>query len=58
MALESQIPAVLGTGASNKDKYLHTNSSTGALEWSAVVSGAPIVVMNNFTTVATVTDGS
>lgn len=27
--------ATLSTGASNKDKYLHTNSSTGALEWAS-----------------------
>lgn len=29
----------LATGASNKGKYLHSNSSTGALEWSAVSGG-------------------
>lgn len=32
IALKSDIPSVLETGVSNKDKYLHTNASTGALE--------------------------
>ena len=35
LALASDIPSVLSTGASNKDKFLHTNASTGALEWSS-----------------------
>lgn len=36
LATTDDIPSVLGTGASNKNKYLHTNASTGALEWSSV----------------------
>ena len=36
LAITDDIPSVLGTGASNKDKYLHTNASTGALEWSSL----------------------
>ena len=36
LATTDDIPAVLSTGGSNKDKYLHTNVSTGALEWSSL----------------------
>ena len=37
----SDLPEVT---ASDKDKYLHTNSSTGDLEWSAVSGGGAFVV--------------
>lgn len=39
LAMYSDIPAVLSTGATNKDKYLHTNATTGDLEWTTVSSG-------------------
>lgn len=32
----------LAAATANKDKYLHSNASTGALEWSTVSSGAAI----------------
>ena len=36
----SELPTV---GSSDKDKYLHTNASTGAVEWSAVEDELPTV---------------
>ena len=36
----SELPTV---GASDKDKYLHTNDSTGAVEWTDAPDGLPAV---------------
>lgn len=36
----SELPTV---GASDKDKYLHTNDSTGAVEWADAPDGLPAV---------------
>ena len=44
IATTDDIPSVLGTGASNKNKYLHTNASTGALEWSSVTGPTTYLV--------------
>ena len=40
---------MLSTGASNKDKYLHTNASTGALEWSSIAASANYYAISNYT---------
>ncbi len=37
-----QVTALAATAAGDKDKYCHSNASTGALEWSTVTGGASL----------------
>jgi len=39
LAKTDQVTSLAATAAGDKDKYLHSNSSTGALEWSTVATG-------------------
>jgi len=45
-AIPSQLPTVT---SDDKDKYLHTNDTTGALEWSAVSGGGGGALVVNVT---------
>lgn len=44
LTLSNSQTALPTVSSSDKDKYLHTNSSTGALEWSSVASGDDIFI--------------
>ena len=44
-------------GADNKDKYLHTNASTGALEWGAISGSLPAVTTDDNNKVLAVVAG-
>ena len=48
---DSELPSV---GTSDKNKYLHTNGSTGAVEWADAPSGMPSVTEQDAGKVATV----
>ena len=39
----SQVTALSATAVGDKGKYLHSNSSTGALEWSAISGGGDVL---------------
>lgn len=41
----NDVTALAATSAGNKDKYLHSNSSTGALEWSTVSATGGVDVL-------------
>ena len=49
--------AVPAVESSDKDKYLHTNASTGALEWSAVASSSGVSSLGGATGAITLGSG-
>ena len=53
LTLSNSQTALPTVSSSDKDKYLHTNSSTGALEWSSVASGGGTTVVANPTLAGT-----
>ena len=52
-----QATALAATAAGDKDKYLHSNASTGALEWSAVSAGSTTSFIKSFTASEDLTAG-
>lgn len=48
----SDATALAATSAGNKDKYLHSNATTGALEWSIVASAGATTALDNLASVA------
>lgn len=48
----SDATALAATTAGNKDKYLHSNASTGVLEWSAVAGSGATIALDNLANVA------
>ncbi len=48
----SDATALAATSVGNKDKYLHSNASTGVLEWSTVAGSGATTALDNLSSVA------